>query len=835
MPKEKKESLGNLREKTKYEKPEDVEELEKELKERGRLMVGWISKLVTSRMEDIEGGSKETKSSASSKEKEDERWSEQRTERTIAELQDRISVLKDIERVVDPYIKKERNSEEKIEIYKKETLKLVEEISKKEKEGSGIKELVEAFSEERLNQLKWFELEKLPPILEKVKNGELLTEKEAGFLRYCAYFRFEETNEEESKKSEEQEESQKTKATSEEQEEGPKPPEPPKSPEPEPKTPEPPQPTPEPKPKSPEPPEPPKPPEPFPVPPSPEPTSKPPSPEPPEPTPEPSESPEPSPSIEDIEKRVLSLEEAENNLNRAREEYLRQYRERITLRFQINRERDENVKLQLQSRLRESELILNNAKRLYDRALEEYKIALYFDLLRRKKEYLFNRIRDQKEDIIIARIKKENPEISENELNVIVNEQVQKEVEEIFVSEKQEIQKEVIGIIAYNVLQRQEQLAQEEQNILRQENERCAGFFGRLWNRYKGLSYGRKALIGAGIAGLLGGGFAAAGGAGFAALGIGSAFFARRFFGGFVVGGGIKGTADRLISRKERRTLDKETAQKIDQISQEISSLINNPEKAPKNYENWLKLANHLDTRLNDVLAERNRIREESDKRRRRWTLIAALIGGLTANADNLYNFVTGHSAVSGVEGGVPSGKGAGVGGTTTGAVKEFVPPSPKPPENFILTEPQPEITPDMASGVPSLSPEMQKVLDAISQQTKAGGFPVPVGRGGFWEAAKALQHHLNISDTDFGSAWSKAVVTDPISGKVFNLPDAHWVYSADPKNFASLVYNPTKNVFEAIVAPKVQIGDAEKLLEAYYRLDKPVPLAVLKSIGKLP
>jgi len=796
MPKEKKESLGNLREKTKYEKPEDIEELEKELKERGRLMVGWISKLVTSKIEDIEGASKETKSSALSKEKEDERWSEQRTERTIAELQDRISVLKDIERAVDPYIKKERNSEEKIETYKKETLKLVEEISKKEKEGSGIKELVEAFSEERLNQLKWFELEKLPPILEKVKNGELLTEKEAGFLRYCAYFRFEETNEEESKKPEEQEESQKTKATSEEQEEGPKPPEPPKSPEPEPKPPEPPQPTPEPKPKSPEPPEP-----------------------TPEPTPEPPEPPEPSPSIEDIEKRVLSLEEAENNLNTAREEYLRQYRERITLRFQINRERDENVELQLQSRLRESELILNNAKRLYDRALEEYKIALYFDLLRRKKEYLFNRIRDQKEDIIIARIKKENPEISENELNVIVNEQVQKEVEEIFVSEKQEIQKEIIGIVAYNILQRQEQLAQEEQNILRQENERCAGFFGRLWNRYKGLSYGRKALIGAGIAGLLGGGFAAAGGAGFAALGIGSALFARRFFGGFVVGGGIKGAADRLISRKERRTLDKETAQKIDQISQEISSLINNPEKAPKNYENWLKLANHLDTRLNDVLAERNRIREESDKRRRRWTLIAALIGGLTANADNLYGLATGHSATSGV------GEG----------IKNVTSSTSKPPEIPIISEPPPEITPDMASGIPSISPEMQKVLNAISQQTKAGGFPVPVGRGGFWEAAKALQHHLNISDTDFGSAWSKAVVTDPISGKVFNLPDAHWVYSADPKNFASLVYNPTKNVFEAIVAPKVQIGDAEKLLEAYYRLDKPVPLAVLKSIGKLP
>jgi len=76
MPKEKKESLSNLREKTKYEKPEDVEELEKELKERGRLMVGWISKLVTSRMEDIEGASKEAKSSPSSKEKEDERWSE---------------------------------------------------------------------------------------------------------------------------------------------------------------------------------------------------------------------------------------------------------------------------------------------------------------------------------------------------------------------------------------------------------------------------------------------------------------------------------------------------------------------------------------------------------------------------------------------------------------------------------------------------------------------------------------------------------------------------------------------------------------------------------------
>jgi len=371
MLKEEKKILGNIIEKSSsYKKPEDIEELEKELKERGRLMAGWISKLVNSRMEDIEEVFKETKSV--SKKEEDEKWDEQRTKKEIAKLQDKISILKDIERVMDPYIKKERSSQEKIEKYKKEALKLVEEISQKNKERSGIKELIEVFSEERLNQLKWFELEKLPSILEKVKNGELLNEKEAGFLRYCANFPFEEISKEKPQKSEDEykEKLQKTEVMSEKKEEKLKYPEDLKSTETELKKSEFLQSTLE--------------------------------------------------STENIEKKVISLEEAENNLNIKEQEYLRLYRERIMLQIQINREKDENVKLQLENKLRESKLILDNVKKLYNETLQEYKIALYFDLLNRKKESIFNIIKNQRENII-TRIKKENPNISEDELNTLVN------------------------------------------------------------------------------------------------------------------------------------------------------------------------------------------------------------------------------------------------------------------------------------------------------------------------------------------------------------------------------------------------------------------------------
>ena len=116
----------------------------------------------------------------------------------------------------------------------------------------------------------------MPSILEKVRKGKLLDEKEAGFLRYCAYFLFKETNKEEKSRFSDS----------------------PKSLKPEPKKPK----TLHPKPELLKPPESSKPMETFPVSPSPEPTPRP-------------KPPEPESSVKNIERRVLSLEEAENNLN----------------------------------------------------------------------------------------------------------------------------------------------------------------------------------------------------------------------------------------------------------------------------------------------------------------------------------------------------------------------------------------------------------------------------------------------------------------------------------------------------------------------------------------
>jgi len=357
---------------------------------------------------------------------------------------------------------------------------------------------------------------------------------------------------------------------------------------------------------------------------------------------------------------------------------------------------------------------------------------------------------------------------------------------------------------------------------LRQEKERLGGFFEKLWDKFKAISYGKKATTGAVFAGVLGGSAAALGGAGFAALGIGAALFVRRFFGGFVVGGGIKGVADRLISRKERRELDEETAKRVEEISEEISSLINNPEKAPRSYENWLRLAKHLDERLKDVLYERDNIREKNNKKRKLWTIIAALVGGLAANADNLYNLLTGHSARNLSEV-TPSGSGKGSviiekSGATSGSIKgarEAVAGSSEA----------------LGSFGSQATPETQ-LMDIMRQQIEAGGVPARVGRGGFWGAAKNLQEILGMSPEDFERAWNNSLVRLP-SGEVYNLPETHWVRGVKGET-ALLFYNPQQGVFEAVVGPGVEIGGAEKLLKAYNSLGKKVPTGVLRAIGRM-
>lgn len=77
----------------------------------------------------------------------------------------------------------------------------------------------------------------------------------------------------------------------------------------------------------------------------------------------------------------------------------------------------------------------------------------------------------------------------------------------------------------------------------------------------------------------------------------------------------------------------------------------------------------------------------------------------------------------------------------------------------------------------------------------------------------------LGLSDAEFGTAWSKSIVTDPISGTTLPLPQAHYVTSLSPDQQASLVYDVKKGVFNAIVGPQVKIGGAEKLIEAWKKV----------------
>lgn len=561
------------------------------------------------------------------------------------------------------------------------------------------------------------------------------------------------------------------------------------------------------------------------------PPAEPPPPEPPphEPPPPPPETPpEPLPrGAESIEQQTLSVEEADNLLNTAAGEYLNRYREYVQAQMELRRERDPQVVLEIRERLHQAEMILNNAQKLYQRALEEYKLALYFDRLRnKKKEYLTDQIRTQRWDIFIQRIRRENPNIGEEELSARAEAMIQQEVERMMDRERNEINREILGIAAYNVLSREENLNTQRLNILREENIRVAGFWGRLWQRYQGLSYGRKALIGAAIAGAGGGILGVLGGAGFAALGMGATLAGRRFFGGFVVGGGVKNIADRLITRREQRRLNEETQRRIDQIRNEIAEIIRHPDKEPKDYETWLRVMGELDKRLNDVLQERENIRQRSDRSRRRWTLIAALIGGVASNVDNIYNsidrylfagrpqtsLVPAEAASStaprpagvGAAGGVGVGPEAAAGG---GAAQPELPSAPI--ETAGLTT-----APEVISGV-NVTPEVAALAEKIGSAT---GMSVLVGKGGFWEAAQHLKQMLGLSDAEFVHAWQNSVVTDPISGEIFSLPQAHYVAPMLPDQEASLVYDLEKKVFNAVLTPKVKIGGARELIDAWVK-----------------
>lgn len=470
---------------------------------------------------------------------------------------------------------------------------------------------------------------------------------------------------------------------------------------------------------------------------------------------------------------ILSVEEikknAEKKLAIRERTYLNNYRKYLKfLKTKKPKKQEEFLKIKYE---------LNNYQRFYEEALEEYKLAHLNELVDKKKRLIFQRLEQEKRDEL-------KRELTDAEIN-----QIKQKTEEFFEREKPEIIEQMLAVIAYDILEKREELERKKMNIAREVSLEKTGPLKRLWERFKNIPYGWKVVIGSLIAGVGAGTLAVAGGLGFAALGIGATAAWRRFFGGGIIGGSIKGISEYFIKRKEKKQLEKTTKEKIEELSKEISEIINDPDKGPgADYEKWLQLAEDLDKRINEVIKEREKIRKKSNKKRRLWTLLAILAGGLATNYDNIAS-IFGSGAKAGTEG--------LVGTDSLGKIGE---------ESLRI---------DVEAGLGYISPE------------KLTG--IPIGKEGFWGAASKLKEIYGISDSRFSDAWAQSLATDPITGEIFPLPEAHWVKSFIPGQQAVLSYNPFRNVFEVSAGQGIKIGGAEELIRSYAQATG------LTKIGNIP
>lgn len=483
--------------------------------------------------------------------------------------------------------------------------------------------------------------------------------------------------------------------------------------------------------------------------------------------------------IEDLETRVLSLEQAQEQILKTKKEYLTRYQEYESKRLALNKEKNEKKKDELKKELEILKVYLDNAEKLYKNSLEEYKVAYYFEQYKKKKEYLFNEIFKNKGDILKEKIKKDNPNLSEEEINDLIIKEINQEVEAIIKNEKRELDKQIIGALAYDVLAKEEELANEKLEILRKEKEKISNWLSKIWDKYKNLSFSKRVLLGAFISGMTAGGAAVLAGAGFAALGIGSIAALRRLVSGFVVGGSIKGLSEVAITKKEKKEVESLKDKRVKEIQEDIVNLLNNSENELKKYEDYIKVMEAMDNRIDETIKEAEAIRSRNDKSRKKWTLLAVGFGGLAANADNIYALFKG---VLGPESG--------------DIVKEGV-------------------------RVSDLTPPIEKSVSA------------PIGKGGFWEAALNLKKQLGLSAEDFEKAWSNSKVIDPVDGKEYLMPKAHFIKALEPNQDMFLQFDAKEKVFKAVLGPKVDVGGARELINAYISQGKKIPTFVIESLKK--
>jgi len=499
----------------------------------------------------------------------------------------------------------------------------------------------------------------------------------------------------------------------------------------------------------------------------------------------------PPPSLDRIKlEDVLDVKFHQERLRLAR--LVLDERERVYLREIRSKERcyQEKDNTGKQKCLADAKMRIENALIAVKEARDNYKFSLYYSHFNEKAQEVMYRLWENRlvKEGRLPETEKEKQELWQKERNDFIKNNRDLIENNLFTPQERNL---ILSSIAWEMLQRHENLYMQEKNI-EEEIRKSNNWLARIMERYRSLPYASKVLIGATIAGVSAGALGVAGGAGFAALGIGAFAALRRFIGGFFVGGPIKSLSELIIGRKERKErkeIEKTRESGVQKAIQTVEEALENSELI-ENYERKvLDAMKHLDKRLDQIVRDSENIRSKSDRRRRLWTAIAILSGGLTSNIDNILELFKGAKGV--VEEMILS---------KVQVSKEVVTTSP---ETVMLTHPE--------------------SIVEMSRETLNG---VKVGKGGFWEAAKSLKQTLGLDDRTFESAWRNSVVQTPKG--TLPLSEAHYVVGD-----ATLSYDIKENVFRVTTTSKTKIDNLFDLINAYKRLGKPIPTWILKGVNR--
>lgn len=178
------------------------------------------------------------------------------------------------------------------------------------------------------------------------------------------------------------------------------------------------------------------------------------------------------------------------------------------------------------------------------------------------------------------------------------------------------------------------ELEQMKMNIAYETKER--GIFGKMWDKYKGLSKGKRLLASAAMSAGIGAGIAA-----FSPLGLiaGAGYVgyrAARTLGGGALGAGLNAAVDKLFIQKKYGT---ERREALSQQSEELRrTLLAEMESGDwKKEEKKMKLMEMLDNSALSLGGKYNDIAQREGKARMWTALGTGIVGGLTASGIDVY------------------------------------------------------------------------------------------------------------------------------------------------------------------------------------------------------